>query len=96
MEEFDRIDQDGHNPTVYGSYAEMKAVESSLPFDDPEPDDGCWNCRHYNGESCMKRWKNGDVAFYDPIMDDRDPDDYCEGWTKDKNANWEVHHGNNP
>ena len=71
MEELDRIDQDGHNPTVYGSYAEMKAVESSLPFDDPEPDDGCWNCRHYNGESCMKRWKNGDVAFYDPIMDDR-------------------------
>ena len=24
---WDRIDQDGHNPTVYGSYAEMRAAE---------------------------------------------------------------------
>lgn len=29
---FDRIDQDGHNPTVYGSFSEMKAMES-----DPVP-----------------------------------------------------------
>jgi len=31
-ETFDRIDMDGHNPTVYGSFAEMKAIET-----DPVP-----------------------------------------------------------
>ena len=41
---WDRIDQDGHNPTVYGSMAEMKAAETQdllddeLPFTDEDED----------------------------------------------------------
>lgn len=35
-EAFDRIDQNGHNPTVYGSWAEMKAVEKEIPFYYPD------------------------------------------------------------
>lgn len=35
---FDLIDQDGHNPTVYDSWAEMKAIEK-LPFTEM-PDEG--------------------------------------------------------
>ena len=37
-EMFDRIDQNGHNPTIYTSYADMKAAEKeaeAIPFDDP-------------------------------------------------------------
>ena len=37
-EAFDRIDKDGHNPTVYQSYAEMKAEEKKIPFADEEDD----------------------------------------------------------
>ena len=38
-EPWDLIDRDGHNPTVYTSYAEMRAIESGIPFTDPKPDD---------------------------------------------------------
>ena len=49
---FDRIDPNGHNPTVYTSYAEMKAAES-LPFTDPEEEDrNCNDCVHFNGKFC--------------------------------------------
>ena len=66
---FDRIDQNGHNPTVYTSYAEMKA-EEALPFTDV-PD--CEHCVHHNGQECTT-WdcdfepKNGcwDCRNYDP------------------------------
>lgn len=37
-EAFDRIDQDGHNPTVYRSYAEMRAAEKEIPFADEDED----------------------------------------------------------
>lgn len=94
-EDFDRIDQDGHNPTTYGSFAEMVAAES-IPFDNPDREDGCWNCRKYNGEACMKCWKHGDMIHYVPERDDREPDDWCEDWKEDKHAKWEVHHGNDP
>lgn len=54
MELFDRIDQDGHNPTVYGSYAEMVAVEKGLSFTDPTPaDKNCHERCRYSKE-CWK------------------------------------------
>lgn len=35
-EMFDRIDKDGHNPTVYLSYAEMRAIQrGEIPFCEP-------------------------------------------------------------
>lgn len=71
-----------HNPTTYLSRAEMKAAEA-LPFTDPSGA-GCWNCRHYNGEACMRAWKNGDPHYYNPERDDREEDDGCENWENEK------------
>lgn len=87
---FDRIDADGHNPTVYGSYAEMMAAEKeeAVPFSDPPPD-GCWNCREFDGDRCMKEWNNSDEDYYLPDRDDRKPTDSCEDWEKDEDAVWE-------
>jgi hypothetical protein len=90
-EAFDRIDQNGHNPTVYPSYAEMRAVEKPLPFTD-SPDNGCWNCIHYDGDRCHYAWNNNDECYYNPETDDKDPDDWCPGWEIDENAIWEDYH----
>lgn len=76
-----------HNPTVYGSRAEMKA-EESLPFTDP-PEDGCWNCSSYDGDRCMAHWNNADPDYYLPDRDDRRPGDRCDLWDLDENAVWE-------
>ena len=93
-EAFDRIDRNGHNPTVYTSYAEMKAEERSLPFTD-KPDDGCWNCRHYNGDFCTILWNNLDEAYKVTWRDERGPDDKCDEWEHDEDAIWEDYHGTN-
>lgn len=79
-----------HNPTVYSSRAEMKAVEDQIPFDDP-PRDGCWNCLNYNydHEACTIGWNNMDEDYYNPASDDRNPTDYCEYHELDKDAVWE-------
>ena len=84
------FDRDGHNPTVYTSYAEMKAEEKALPFDDP-PENGCWNCMNFNvfHEACTLRWNNLDESYYNPDIDDRDPMDRCDEWEKDPDAVWE-------
>ena len=85
-------DKDGHNPTVYNSYAEMRAAEQPLPFTDP-PEDGCWNCREYNGDFCTKLWNNLDECYKETERDLRDPDDKCDDWEKDPDAVWEDYHG---
>ena len=88
-EVFDRIDQAGHNPTVYSSYAEMREMEKNLPFAEP-PENGCWNCLlfDYGKEACSKDWKHADPGRYNPETDDRKPTDYCEYWQEDKDACW--------
>lgn len=82
---------DVHNPTVYLTRAQEKA-EESLPFSDPKPDDGCWNCEHFddNGK-CMKDWNNLDPSYYIPDRDDRSENEYCEDWERR-----DDHIGNNP
>jgi hypothetical protein len=89
-EAFDRIDQNGHNPTVYGSYAEMKVEEKALPFTDP-PENGCWNCLHFDlkHQACSVGWNNMDESYYVPELDDKDPDDYCPEHELDEDAKWE-------
>ena len=92
-EAFDRIDQNGHNPTVYTSYAEMKAAMDeamAIPFNDP-PADGCWNCMNFDWkhEACTIRWNNLDESYYNPDIDDREPTDYCEDHDKDESVKWE-------
>ena len=70
-----------HNPTVYGSRAEMKHWEEPLPFTDPPlPEKGCWNCWNYDGDRCMKNWNNMDESYYNPDTDDKDPSDVCDDW----------------
>ena len=68
-----------HNPTVYNDRAEMKAVESGVPFNDPI-ENGCWNCRNFdwNHEACTIGWNNMDESYYNPDCDDHDPTDWCE------------------
>ena len=70
----------GHNPTVYNSRAEERAIESGLPFTDPGPDDGCWNCMNFdwNREACTLNWNNMDESYYNPDIDDRELTDWCE------------------
>lgn len=89
MNDFDRIDLDGHNPTVYHSWAEMRAAER-IPFDDATPDNGCWNCLNYDPSlgACTVNWNNGDDTYYNPDTDDRKPDDFCDTWDEDKGADW--------
>jgi len=91
---FDRIDQDGHNPTVYTSYAEMQDAEKDLPFTDP-PENGCWDCMSYDWthEACTTNWNNMDESYYNPDIDDRDPDDHCDDWELNPDAEWEDWHG---
>lgn len=72
-----------HNPTVYLSRAEMQA-EESLPFTDPEPENGCWNCWRFDGDRCNKDWNNADPDYYLPDRDDKEPDDICDYWEKDE------------
>ena len=83
-EPWDLIDRDGHNPTVYTSYAEMRAIESGLPFTDPKPDDGCWNCFQYDGNRCHKDWNNNEEDYYLPDRDDKEPTDWCSDHDKDE------------
>ena len=81
-----------HNPTVYNDRAEMKAVEAGLPFTDPKPDDGCWNCINFdwNHEACTVNWNNMDESYYNPDVDDRELTDYCEYHDTDPDADPEC------
>ena len=86
----DAFDRDGHNPTVYSSYSEMKAAEKALPFTDP-PENGCWNCMNFDfkHEACTMNWNNMDESYYNPDADDRKLTDYCDDWEEDPDAVWE-------
>ena len=88
-----------HNPTVYGSMAEMKAVEQDIPFCD-QPENGCWNCMNFdwNHEACTMNWNNLDESYYNPDIDDRKLTDYCEYHETDPDADPEclMDGGNEP
>lgn len=83
---------DFHNPTIYHTLSEMKAAEESIPFTDPKPDDGCWNCVHFDWkhEACTIRWNNLDEDYYNPDLDDRELTDYCEDHETDPDADPEC------
>ena len=73
--------------TTYASHAEMKAEE--LPFtDNARPENGCWNCQNfdYRHEACTMNWNNMDESYYNPDVDDRKPDDICDDWEEDPDA----------
>ena len=82
-----------HNPTVYGSLAEMRAVESGRIEEKEEHEKGCWNCWEYNGDSCMKNWNNGDPDYYCPDTDDHEPTFCCEDWDENTTIKWEDFFG---
>lgn len=74
-----------HNPTIYTSRSEMKAMEEALPFTDPEePPRCCGTCMEYNGSYCMKYWNNLDECYKDKDRDSKDPEDYCEDYEYDE------------
>ena len=76
-----------HNPTVYGSRAEMKAMETEIPFNDPLRD-GCWNCLNFDWkrEACTAGWNNMDESYYNPDTDSRQLTDHCEYHEPDPDA----------
>ena len=59
---------------------EPTIAEEPVPFTDPMPDKGCWNCFLYDGQHCMKHWNNLDPEHYVPERDDKNPDDGCGEW----------------
>ena len=83
---------DEHNPTVYSSRMDMKAYEAEIPFSDSKPDDGCWNCLHFDWrhEACTINWNNMDEDYYNPNTDDRELTDYCEYHETDPDADPEC------
>ena len=85
---FDRIDVNGHNPTVYGSFAEMKAVEKGETEKKVKPDNGCWNCINYDPSrgACTINWNNMDESYYNPDTDDMKPTDICKDHDIDPDA----------
>lgn len=44
------------------------------------PDDCCEYCNEYDGSHCMKRWNNLDKSYYNPDLDDKEPEDCCEDY----------------
>ena len=54
--------------------------EEPVPFSDPMPDKGCWNCFLYDSQHCMKEWNNLDPDYYVPDRDDKSPEDCCGDW----------------
>ena len=87
------------NPTVYNSRAEMKFVESGMHAKE-KPADGCWNCWNYDPSrgACTIRWNNLDESYYNPDLDDKEPDDHCEHHDTDPDAcpeDWDFG-GNEP
>ena len=89
-----------HNPMVYTDRAEMKAWERGEPEPEQKPENGCWNCRHYDWtrESCTRNWNNLDDSYYNPDLDDHDPTDCCEDHDLDpdvKPEDWDFG-GNEP
>jgi len=87
-EAFDRIEQEVSTPVAF---VEMK-MEESLPFDDPTPDNGCWNCIEYDGDRCHKMWNNNEEDYYLPCRDDKGWDECCEDWEENKDISWEDCH----
>ena len=80
-----------HNPTVYLSRAEMKAMEEPVPFEE-YPEDGCWNCLNFDWkhEACTLGWNNMDESYYNPACDDRELTDYCDEHETDPDADPEC------
>lgn len=38
----------------------------------------CENCRHYNGDYCLKDWNNADESYRLTERDEHGPGDYCD------------------
>lgn len=38
----------------------------------------CRYCSEYDGDRCHIRWNNNDGDYYNPDLDDKDPEDLCE------------------
>lgn len=60
-------------------------TSADLSFLDPIPDEYipdpcCEYCNEYDGNHCMKRWNNLDKCYYNPDLDDKEPEDCCEDY----------------
>lgn len=74
----------------YNSVGELTAeMERRADPEKPEePGYGCWNCKEYDGEHCMKYWNNADPCYHVGWRDDKEPDDKCEDWEHDPDAEY--------
>ena len=90
---WDEIERTGHNPTTYLDAAEEHYYESGQWLADElkkdlEQDRGCWNCMEYDGDRCMKYWNNAEPEYYIPDRDDKEPDDKCDDWELNPDADY--------
>ena len=55
-----------------------------------ENEHGCWDCMNYDPSkgACTLRWNNLDPSYYDPDLDDREPDEFCFEHMVDQTADW--------
>ena len=60
---------------LYDDKDNAPMVEDNFPINVPN---GCWNCREYDGDRCMKDWNNADPCYYIDWRDDKKPSDICE------------------
>ena len=51
------------------------------------PSPCCQYCTEYDGDRCHIRWNNNDECYYNPDLDDKEPDDLCEHY--EWNGEWE-------
>lgn len=43
----------------------------------------CDNCRHYNGDYCIREWNNADESYKLTERDAREPEDYCDNYDRE-------------
>lgn len=89
-------DFDVHNPTVYTSVYEARMIDRYGELEPKgEKENGCWNCKEYDGSHCMKNWDNLDPSYYVPDRDDKEPDDCCDDYENDPDVSWKEFYGGN-
>ena len=64
---------------------EAQRKETAWQGDNPH---GCWDCMNFDWkrEACTIRWNNLDESYYNPDIDDRDLEEWCEHHEIDPDA----------
>ena len=78
-----------HPPWRISPEGKIVFMEKSEPTDTTKY--GCWCCREFDGDRCMKEWNNADPDYYIPWRDDRQPNEICDDFEIDEDT-WRAEH----